>query len=205
MPRPKTISDEAILDAARDVFLARGHAASTREVAQAAGISEAVLYQRFASKDDLFFAAMMPRAPDLDALLGPELPTEPAPRFVRDVLVRLAAYFAEVIPLALHVMTHPAASRAGIGHAQGNTSRLQEALARRLEVFERRKQIRKGSARATARLLVSLAHDSALTWPTRSAAQRAGELETMAGILWNGLAPETRAPRPRRSAREDQA
>ncbi|EKE96356.1 helix-turn-helix transcriptional regulator [Tolypothrix sp. LEGE 11397] len=32
--------------------------ASTRDIAKKAGISEAVIYQRFGTKEDLFFAAM---------------------------------------------------------------------------------------------------------------------------------------------------
>ena len=58
MGRQKTISDEQVLRVARDLFRDKGHTATTREIAQAAGISEAILYQRFGSKDDLFFAAM---------------------------------------------------------------------------------------------------------------------------------------------------
>ena len=38
MGRPKTISDDAVLRIARDVFRAHGHTATTREVAQAVGI-----------------------------------------------------------------------------------------------------------------------------------------------------------------------
>src|ERR1019366_7859921 len=72
MTRPKTISDDEILSAARKLFRAHGHAVSTRQVAESAGISEGVLYQRFVSKDELFFAAMAPSAPDLEEVLGPE-------------------------------------------------------------------------------------------------------------------------------------
>src|SRR5262245_3040268 len=44
MGRQKTITDDEVLRIARNVFRAQGHTATTREIAQAAGISEAVLY-----------------------------------------------------------------------------------------------------------------------------------------------------------------
>src|SRR5215831_15876539 len=105
MGRQKTITDDEVLRIARDVFRAQGHTATTREIAQAAGISEAVLYQRFGSKDELFFTAMRPRGPDLEQLLGPQEPPEDALTYLRTVVVRLGEHFADVIPLALRVMT----------------------------------------------------------------------------------------------------
>src|SRR5436305_12212817 len=107
MGRHKTISDDEVLRVARGVFRARGHTATTREIALAVGISEAVLYQRFGSKDHLFFAAMRPRGPDLEQLLGPADPPEDALTFLHAVVVRLAEHFAQVIPLALQVLMHP--------------------------------------------------------------------------------------------------
>ncbi len=52
-----------ILDAAETVFAARGyHGATTREIAQAADVSEGTLYNYFASKRDLFIGLMANRA-----------------------------------------------------------------------------------------------------------------------------------------------
>jgi AcrR family transcriptional regulator len=73
-----------ILDAARERFFAKGfHGASINEIAQAAGVSIANLYQYFASKDDLIVALIeadlesdldllrqMDEAPDPVAALG---------------------------------------------------------------------------------------------------------------------------------------
>ncbi|HMI83758.1 MAG TPA: helix-turn-helix domain-containing protein [Polyangiaceae bacterium] len=56
MGRNKTIRDDELLRVARDVFRDGGHSATPRDVASAAGISQAVLYQRFGSKEDLFCA-----------------------------------------------------------------------------------------------------------------------------------------------------
>jgi AcrR family transcriptional regulator len=58
MARPTTISDERILDAARAVFLELGIAATTAEVAKRAGVAEGSIFKRFATKADLFKAAM---------------------------------------------------------------------------------------------------------------------------------------------------
>ena len=56
--RPPVISDDAILEVAREVFLERGIQATTDEVAERAGVSEGTVFRRFKSKDALFRAAM---------------------------------------------------------------------------------------------------------------------------------------------------
>jgi AcrR family transcriptional regulator len=201
MTRPKTITDEEILAVARAVFRTQGHSATTREIGQKAGISEGVLYQRFGSKDDLFFASMAPTAPDVDQVLGPEPPTEEASTFVKSVLGRMAVYFGEVIPLALHVMTHPSFSMEMMRGAQVVHTRLHEGLARRLLWFETQKRIRRATAKTTAHLLVSLAHDSAIPGSSRSAAVRSSELEDMAAIVWRGIDPGAPKIPPKRPAR----
>ncbi len=59
MARPPSISNQQILDAARAEFLAHGFAkASTVDIAGRAGVSEGSIFNRFATKDGLFRAAM---------------------------------------------------------------------------------------------------------------------------------------------------
>lgn len=58
MGRSRTITDEQILEAAREVFLAEGFGGSTLEIARRAGISEGSIFKRFPTKEKLFFAAM---------------------------------------------------------------------------------------------------------------------------------------------------
>lgn len=70
MARPRQVSDEQILEHARTVFLDHGPAASTQSIADAAGVSQATLFKRFGSKDELMVQALMPpeAPPFLDAL-----------------------------------------------------------------------------------------------------------------------------------------
>jgi AcrR family transcriptional regulator len=58
MPRRKSISDEHILTVAGEVFLQHGVGASTLEIARRAGISEALLFKRFGSKEALFRSSL---------------------------------------------------------------------------------------------------------------------------------------------------
>jgi AcrR family transcriptional regulator len=190
MGRPKRISDAEILRVARAVFREHGHTATTREIAQAAGISEAVLYQRFANKDDLFLAAMTPGAPDVERLLGPVEPPNDAHAYLREVVVRLGEHFADVIPLALQMMTHPSFDPAARAHARpGGPGALRQGLAERLESLARRGRIATPSPAVTARLLIGLAHDWALmvAFASGAAAQHIPELAEMVDIVWNGL------------------
>jgi AcrR family transcriptional regulator len=190
MGRHKTISDEEVLRVARAIFRAAGHTATTREIAEAAGISEAVLYQRFGSKHDLFFAAMHPRGPDIEEVLGPEDPHDDAREYLSAVVLRIGHYFAEVIPLALRVMTHPSFDPRSLARAQPTGAAvLTDGLAKRLASLARRRRIVTPLAPATARLLVSLAHDWALgrVLSPGSASNRDGELEKMVDVVWLGL------------------
>jgi AcrR family transcriptional regulator len=196
MGRHKTISDAEVLRIAREVFREHGHTATTRQIAEAAGISEAVLYQRFGSKDSLFFAAMHLGGPDVEQLLGPPAPVEDGRTYLRWVVVRLGQYFADIIPLALREMMHPAFDPARLARTgPGGPPALQEGLAQRLRSLAHRKELARPSI-VTARLLVSLAHDWALRGAVShsSGSLRVGELEEMVDIIWEGL-------RPRRTAR----
>jgi AcrR family transcriptional regulator len=62
---------EAILASAKRVFGQAGyHEATTRDIAAAAGVSEALLYQHFAGKRQLFEALIREAAADLERRLG---------------------------------------------------------------------------------------------------------------------------------------
>jgi AcrR family transcriptional regulator len=199
MARPKTISDDGILAAAREVFRRSGHAASTREIAQKLGTSEGIIYQRFESKDALFFAAMVPREPDVQALLGPEEPPEDARAYVKEVAHRLANHFAEIMPLAMHTMTHPPFVP-GVFGRHGILAAIEAGLTKRLASLTRRKRIGV-SPEVAASLVVRLSHDFALTslHAGRSAAKK-HELEACIDALWSGISPPNRKP-PRRRRR----
>jgi AcrR family transcriptional regulator len=58
MARPKSIEDEEILEAAREVFREEGIQGTTAEIARRAGISEGTIYRRWPTKTELFHAAL---------------------------------------------------------------------------------------------------------------------------------------------------
>ena len=75
MGRPRTVSDEVILEAARAVFLEHGPSASTQAIADRLTLSQAALFKRFGTKQDLMLAALRPPIPPFVAEIraGPTL------------------------------------------------------------------------------------------------------------------------------------
>jgi AcrR family transcriptional regulator len=199
MGRPKTITDEEILAVARRVFRAEGHEVSTRQLAEAAGISPGVLYQRFGSKDELFFAAMAPTPPDIEEVLGPDEPTDDGHEYMRRVLVRMAEHFAAVLPLAFRMMMHPSFDPAMLVRAQTATRRLHAGLETRLAHLAHRGTLREASAGPAAATLVSLAHDWAVGRVMSPRGPSAKSLEALVDeVIWPGTMPEKeRRKRPR--------
>lgn len=101
--RPPVISDEKILDTARDVFLEHGIRATTAEVAVRARISEGTIFHRFKSKDALFRAAMRfdpDRSPQLVEALLPRVGAED----LRGSLIELGQRLLELGRVILPVM-----------------------------------------------------------------------------------------------------
>ena len=58
MARTARITEERILEAAREVFLAEGFGAQTAKIAQRAGVSEGSIFKRFATKEALFYVLL---------------------------------------------------------------------------------------------------------------------------------------------------
>lgn len=103
--RPPVISDEALLGAARAVFLARGIRATTAEVAERAGVSEGTLFHRYKTKDALFGAAMRVDPDDVvrahEAILPGKAEHE---RDLRGALVTFGVRFVELGRVVMPVM-----------------------------------------------------------------------------------------------------
>jgi AcrR family transcriptional regulator len=193
MGRHKTISDESLLETARGAFRERGFAVSGREIARLAGVSEAVLYQRFGSKDALFFAAMTPAEPDLARIFGPRGSEGDAQAWIRGTVDRMSVYFEELIPLALQVMLHPGSTEtlAGEGGPGRWLERLEKELALRLRVLQKRGAITDAPCPAVARLLVGMAHDWALNRSFTSPGTPRNHRSPAAwvDVAWRGIAP----------------
>ena len=105
MGRRKTISDEDLLATARHVFLEHGHGVATKVIAKAAGVSEGGLFQRFTSKNELFFAAMVPPPLDVSELLRPGRAA--GREGMRDLTFAMTAYFRQLLPVLVTLMGHP--------------------------------------------------------------------------------------------------
>lgn len=99
MARPRQVADEAILTAARACFLEQGPGVSTNVIASAAGVSQATLFKRFGTKEDLLFAALAPRPEHSWLDLANAGPDE---RPARDQLIELAnaitTFFHHLVP-----------------------------------------------------------------------------------------------------------
>lgn len=106
MGRKKTISDAELLEAARAVFVEKGIGASTKEIAKRAGISEGVIFQRFQTKEDLFFAAMIPpTSGEVRSLLEGEKLHGKA--LFEHLICALTSYFRTILPTLIPLISHP--------------------------------------------------------------------------------------------------
>lgn len=104
MGRRKTIGDDELLAVAREVFVDEGIGASSRTIAARAGVSESVLFQRFRTKADLFFAAMVPPAPGAATFAGNAGEADPT---LAEVALRTLSYLRSTIPIVIPLIAHP--------------------------------------------------------------------------------------------------
>jgi AcrR family transcriptional regulator len=104
---------DRIVTAAADVIRDRGLArATTKEIARAAGLSEAALYKHFRDKTDIFLAVLGERGPTkLVAVLG-QLPgrvgAEPLATVLREVVLAAIDFYDQAFPMAASLFSEPA-------------------------------------------------------------------------------------------------
>ncbi|WP_199433009.1 TetR/AcrR family transcriptional regulator [Qaidamihabitans albus] len=100
---------EDIVAAAAKIMRAEGYAhATTKQIARAAGYSEAALYKHFEDKTEIFLNVLDERLPELGRLLD-ELPGRAGRRTVRANLVEVArtaiAFYSEGFPISASVFS----------------------------------------------------------------------------------------------------
>jgi AcrR family transcriptional regulator len=106
MPRPPKITNEEILAAARQVFLEEGINGSTLEIADKAGISEASIFKRFATKQALFLAAIgISQTPQYAKILANQTPTVEIRSELTEICTQMVGFYQEVMPRVMMMMT----------------------------------------------------------------------------------------------------
>ena len=111
MARPSVITEEQILQAARDEFLEKGIRATTAEVARRAKIAEGSIFKRFKTKYELFSAAMHVNPGEPAFLRSLDEPKAGHPRRVlSEIALEILAFLRSLMPLVMMSMSNPSPS-----------------------------------------------------------------------------------------------
>jgi AcrR family transcriptional regulator len=201
MARPTTISDERILEAARAVFLEQGVAATTAEVAKRAGVAEGSIFKRFATKADLFKAAM---AIDFDdpefirTLVGARDEDAPAETLYQ-VGLQAVGFFRRMMPLIM--MSFGTGKKVGLPEhilAPGSPPlRALKAIAAYVERQIRAGRMRKHEPEIVARMLLGSIQSYVFFEILLRAQQKMPlpveeYLRGLINVLWTGMEPAPR-------------
>jgi AcrR family transcriptional regulator len=193
MPRNKTITDDEILAVARSLFLQEGAKASTRTLAKLAGISEAVIFQRFKTKEDLFFAAMVPPAAQLEAMFDVQPGQKQVTTNLASISVQIVAYFREVMPVFLSLISHPSFEmRTFLQRHTMPAMQISNQLMAYLNAEADLGRIRQEGVATAAEILLSHLHNLALSETIGAHQSRDTEraISDAIALLWQGVKPQ---------------
>ncbi len=99
MPRPQKVTNDEILTAARQVFIEQGMSASTSQIAERVGISEAAIFKRFSTKQALFMASMgIDQNPSWVKLLTQQPPDAEMRSRLQEICEQMLAFYQDVFP-----------------------------------------------------------------------------------------------------------
>jgi AcrR family transcriptional regulator len=163
VPRASSASTrDRILDVTAELMRSAGLAGiTTREIARAAGLTEAALYRHFRSKEDLLTCALAERLPAFLEILK-ELPRRVGQDSVHDNLVRVAEaavpFYRQAMPMLSAIFGNPqllARHRAWAEHTGLGPQRANAALASYLSAEQEQGRLALGTdPEATAALLL---------------------------------------------------
>lgn len=160
MARPKSIDDEEILEAAREVFREEGIQGTTAEIARRAGISEGTIYRRWPTKNELFHAALdLPSPPPwvetLEAVEADDDLFEAMDRISLEIL----DFFEEVLPKISMVTSNLGEEQLFDSESDAPPVRALKPMTRFFERERKRGRVRRCDPEVVARMyLGSLMH-----------------------------------------------
>jgi AcrR family transcriptional regulator len=195
MGRRKLVEDDDLLAVAREVFIEKGIAASTREIARRAGISEAVIYQRHPTKAHLFFAAMVPPASNVEELLAAPANDLSVVEQLEGIALGMMKYFREVVPILMRLVTHPEfdVEKFAQRHPASPFGRMHRGLNQYLESQRERGSIVAENVEPAALTLFAALHSLAFLERLGVHGGKFDEatIRAMVRSLWTGLAPRS--------------
>lgn len=191
MGRREKIDRQTLLAHARAVFTERGAAGTTKQIAARAGISEAAIFKRYATKAELFLAAMMPEDADPDNIVDMDN-AEPRAA-LRQSAHNLLIYFRKVVPTALQLSMHPDSSVQTVA-AQFRPKDIPAIAHQFLALIDKHKsngQIAAHVDPASVHLLIAAVHSLATYEVLGLHGEQSFEnhIDPFVDALWRGLAP----------------
>ena len=193
MARPVSISNEQLLEAAREIFLREGYGASTSAIARAAGVSEGSLFKRFGSKDDLFHAALQIPRLDLAASLQPRVGTGEVRTHLEYAALQLMAFFRELMPTVMTLWRKHAPNMKALWQGQEDPQPLRTLrdIVHYIEAERALGRVNPGDPWVLARMLVGSTHHYAFLDQVGLGAAMSPEAyaRQLVDTLWRGVAP----------------
>jgi AcrR family transcriptional regulator len=201
MGRNPKITNDEILEAAREVFLDQGSGASTADIADRAGISEASIFKRFATKQDLFMAAIgITKTPTWVKKLESGTPNPEFKAELIEICGEILAFYQDVFPRVIMMMSPMKLllmSKQFIPPPIRDSHLLAGFLQRAIDLG----YLRPCDARTVAQALVGAVNNYAMTQtfinsPRSSTFVQSEQLKpeefvrSTIDILWAGIAPE---------------
>jgi len=205
MPRPVSIQDDAILRAAKEIFLEKGWDATTSQIAAKAGVSHGIIFKRFKTKQALFQSAMQDQSnwgQAVPALLKSSL----GRKDVETTLVELGTLFIEkflvIIPALMMAWsnkqeTQNAAESAAAANKERATQALKgvKTIAAHLEAESKLGRIRETDFEVVAQAFIGALWHHAflqvmLTDGKSTPAKEKRYVRRVVKAIWLGIAPE---------------
>ena len=199
----------AILQAALDVFARRGyHAASIDEIAQAAGISKALIYEHFPSKRELHVSLLEAEVQEVFSRLVQSAATgEPGEIRLRhgvDAFLRWVEERGDAFRMLFRDAVEPEVAEV-VGRIQMQaTTAIAELIAREPLGPRTDDAARERTIEMLAQLLSGAVQSLAIWWQRNGDVSRERMVDTIMDFCWKGLErlrDEERAEAKRRAAR----
>lgn len=192
MARPTSISNEQILEAAREIFLEQGFEASTAQIAQKAGVSEGSIFKRFQTKEGLFQAAMGIPEPPFERLLEGRAGVGDVRESLVEISVEIIRFFRVLVPRVMRLWAHTCAHPMEITKGKESPPlRAHRVLAEYLDEEMERGRLRSADAKVMARMLIGTLHN--FVFFEVVGLKEEGDAEAfardMVDLIWKGAAP----------------